>query len=197
MEIFVEPLEAACRLHLCGAGHIAAALAPLAKGLGFEVTVVDERPELNSASRFVGVERKDADPAEHLRRQTLGARDWVVIATHDHPLDERALEAALMGSPRYIGLLGSRRKVFRSIARIAQRRGALALESVYAPVGLALGAEGPAEIALSIAAELLALRRGKPAHHMRAVDHPHLQSLLAGEAVPLDAPAEAHAAEDA
>jgi xanthine dehydrogenase accessory factor len=201
MEIFVEPIEAPPRLFLCGAGHVAQATAPLVQKLGFEVCVLDERDELNTEARFPGLARVLRDPAEALKRIALGERDWIVIATHDHALDERTLESALRQRPRYIGLMGSRRKVFRLLARIVARRGSvdargsaraqnLDLSCVYGPVGLALGAVGPEEIAVSIAAELVALRRGREAPHLRAVDHPHLARLLAGEAVPLDEPSD-------
>ncbi len=188
MEVWVEPIEGAPRLWLCGAGHVGAALAPLAHGIGFRVTVVDEREDLNSEARFASSERVLIDPAAYLRRSTLSERDWLLIATHDHALDEQVLELALAQRPHYIGLVGSRRKLFRLIERIARRRGALSLERLYAPVGLALDAVGPQEIAVSIAAELVALRRGAHAPHLRAIDDPRLQKLLAEAS---------HAAEDA
>jgi xanthine dehydrogenase accessory factor len=93
-----------------------------------------------------------------------------VIATHDHALDERVLERALLQAPHYIGLVGSRRKVLRLLARIRERRGELDLSRLHAPVGLALNARGPEEIAISIAAELVALRRGATLPHMRVLD---------------------------
>jgi xanthine dehydrogenase accessory factor len=104
-----------------------------------------------------------------LKRTTLGEQDWLLVVTHDHALDEQILELSLDQKARYIGVVGSRRKVFRLVQRLSQRRGPLALERVYAPVGLDLGAIGPGEIALSIVAELVALRRGKAAVHLRAV----------------------------
>lgn len=178
MEIFVEPIEAAPRLVLCGAGHVGRALVPLARSIGFEVTVVDEREELNTEARLSGATRVLLDPVAHLKRVPLSAREWLVIATHDHALDEQVLELAIAQAPRYIGLVGSRRKVFRLLERIACRKGVPSLANVYAPIGLALDALGPEEIAVSISAELVALRRGAAAPHMRAVDDPRLQKLL-------------------
>lgn len=178
MEVFVEPIHAQARLWLYGAGHVARAVAPLAQSLGFEVTVVDEREELNSVARFAGAERLLLDPVSQLKRMSLGARDWVLIATHDHALDEQVLELALQQAPRYVGLVGSRRKVFRLLERIVRRRGALSLERLYAPVGLALDAIEPAEIAVSIAAELVALLRGADVAHLRATRDPRLLKLL-------------------
>jgi xanthine dehydrogenase accessory factor len=173
MEIFIEPIEGALRLVLCGAGHIAQALAALLPSIGFAPTVLDEREEQNNEVRFPNVERVLCDPDSFLRRKPLAADDWLVIATHDHALDERLLERALCGTPaqpRYIGLVGSRRKVLRILARIRDRRGELDLARLHAPIGLALKAQGPAEIALSIAAELVALRRGGEVSHMRVLD---------------------------
>jgi xanthine dehydrogenase accessory factor len=183
MEIFIEPIAGSARLVLCGAGHIAHALAPLVASLGFALTVLDEREEQNNEARFPSARRELCDAESFLRREPLAAEDWLVIATHDHALDERLLEYALLGprlaqrpdapvfsAPRYVGLVGSRRKVLRILARIRERRGELDLTRLYAPIGLALNAQGPEEIAVSIAAELVALRRGVAAPHMRVLD---------------------------
>jgi xanthine dehydrogenase accessory factor len=178
MEVFVEPIEGEPRLWLFGAGHVHCALAPIARSIGFDVRVVDEREELNTPERFAGVQRELIDPASYLKRTTFDQRDWVSIATHDHALDEQVLEAALGLAPRYIGLVGSKRKVFRLLERIVQRRGPQDLERLYAPVGLALEALEPAEIAVSIAAELIALRRGADAPHLRAIENARLRRLL-------------------
>jgi len=178
MEFFLEPVGAVPRLWLCGAGHIAQALARVVPSLGFELVVCDAREELNDEARFPSARRELLDGDELLKQTALGARDWLLITTHDHALDERILERALSQAPRYIGLVGSRRKVVRLLERIAQRCGPLALERVYAPVGLVLGAVGPEEIAISIAAELVALRRGAEVPHMRALDDPRLRKLL-------------------
>jgi xanthine dehydrogenase accessory factor len=180
MELFLERINASPRLLLCGAGHISHALAPIARALGFELLVADARDELNNDERFPAARRELLDADELFKRELLTERDWVIVATHDHALDERILERALHQVPRYIGLVGSRRKVFRLLERIARRGGELALDRVYAPVGLALAAVGPAEIAVSIAAELVALRRGAELPHMRAIDDPRLRRLLAG-----------------
>lgn len=187
MEVFVEPIEAQPRLWLCGAGHVAAATAPLLARIGFAVTVVDEREELNTEARFPGCDRELLDPSAWLRRATLGGRDWILIATHDHALDERVLEHALAQAPRYIGMIGSKRKVLRLLERIDARRGPVERARVHAPVGLAIGAVGPEEIAVSIAAELIALRRGVAAPHLRIADEPRRAAQRAAPA-PLEVP---------
>jgi xanthine dehydrogenase accessory factor len=185
MEVFVEPVEGAPRLWLFGAGHVAVPTAALARRAGFDVTVIDEREALNTEERFPSCQREVNEPTGVLRAAALGARDWLLIVTHDHRLDEELLEAAVQRAPRFIGLVGSQRKTFRLLQRISARLGAVdaaALDRVYAPVGLDIGAVGPEEIAISIVGELVALRRGRAAApHMRAVDDVRLQRLLRAE----------------
>jgi xanthine dehydrogenase accessory factor len=182
MEVFVEPILPTPRLWLLGAGHVARPTAALALTVGFEVLVVDEREELNTAERFPGCQLLLDDPSDALHKVQLGDRDWVVIVTHDHQLDERALEAAAANDARYVGLVGSRRKVFRLVQRVSSKRdSAMALERLYAPVGLDIGAITPAEIAVSIVAELVALRHGHAATHLRALSDERLQKALERE----------------
>jgi xanthine dehydrogenase accessory factor len=182
MEVFIEPLAPAPRLWLLGAGHVAKPTAALARSVGFDVVVVDEREELNNAERFPECRLLLDDPSDALRREPLSARDWVLIVTHDHQLDERALQAAAGNQARYIGLVGSRRKVFRLVERVlAKRQGDVPVERVFAPVGLDIGAVTPEEIAVSIVAELVALRRGRPATHLRALSDERVQRALARE----------------
>jgi len=179
MELFLEPIESAPRLYIFGAGHVARPTAALAQTVGFAVSVVDEREEWNSAARFPGCELELTDPATVLRRRALTAQDWLLIVTHDHRLDEETLELALQQEPRYIGLVGSRRKVFRFLQRITARSGPVELGRIYAPVGLELGAVGPEEIAVSIVAELIALRRGNAGvSHLTAVEDVRLLRVL-------------------
>jgi xanthine dehydrogenase accessory factor len=178
MEIFLEAIPEVPRLWLCGAGHVARPTAALARSVGFEVHVLDEREELNTLERFPGCELRLQEPSDVLLRSSFAARDWLLIMTHDHQLDERALELALERPFRYIGLVGSRRKVFRIVQRVAARRGKPSLERVYAPVGLDLGAVSPEEIAVSIVAELIALRYGRGAPHLRALADERLEATL-------------------
>jgi xanthine dehydrogenase accessory factor len=180
MDIFVERIEAAPRLVLLGAGHVAEPTAALARSVGFELLVVDEREEWNTPERFPGCLREQRDPAEWLAAASLGERDWLLILTHDQRLDEATLALCLERPARYIGLVGSRRKVFRLLERIALKNGGnmSSLDRVYAPVGLALGAISPAEIAVSIVSELVALRHGATVPHLRAVGDPRLQRAL-------------------
>ena len=179
MEIFVEPILPTPRLWLLGAGHVAKPTATLARSVGFEVIVVDEREELNSAERFPDCRRILGDPGTELRRENLGDGDWVLIMTHDHQLDEAALAAVAGKNAQYVGLVGSKRKVFRLVERVREKRsGDFPLERVYAPVGLDIGAVSPEEIAVSIVAELVALRHGQPAPHLSALSDVRLQHAL-------------------
>ena len=182
MEVFIEPIEAAPRLWLCGAGHVGAATAPLAASVGFEVTVVDDREELITPERFPGVARVLDAPTSWLKRTPLDARDWLLITTHEHTLDEQVLELALCrpeAVPRYIGLMGSKRKVLRLLERITARRGARRRPR--------FGPWGPAR---AVACRDLGhhrdraggLRRAVRAA-LRSVDDPRLGKLLAGAPV--------------
>ncbi len=184
MEVFVEPTQATPRLVLFGAGHVAKPTAAMARSVGFRVTVVDHRDELNTPQRFEGCTRIVAEPTDVVTELAPTAHDWFLIVTHDHRLDELALDTYARGPHRYIGMIGSRRKVFRVLQRIHARRGLPPLDRVYAPVGLRLGAVSPEEIAVSIVAELVALRHSRPGSHMRAVDDPRLSKVLAGALTP-------------
>jgi len=179
MEIFVEPILPTPRLWLLGAGHVAKPTATLARSVGFEVHVIDEREELNTRERFPECQLVLGDPSEELRKAALGDADWILIMTHDHQLDEAALAAAAGQNAKYVGLVGSKRKVFRLVERVrAKRDGDFPLERVFAPVGLDIGAVSPEEIAVSIVAELLALRHGRPAAHLRALSDVRLERVL-------------------
>ena len=166
MEVFVEYLDAQARLVLIGGGHVAQALAPVARAVGFRVVVVDDREDMLEHPSFAADRRELADVDElDAALGDLDERDYVVIATRDHARDEQALAALLRRPHRYVGMIGSRRKVHAILARILRReeqlgRPAPDLSRLRAPVGLALGGRTPAEIAVSIVAELLADRHG-------------------------------------
>ena len=179
MEVFIEPIEPRPRLFILGAGHVAQPTAEIAQRVGFQITVVDEREELLTEKRFPGCRLVLNSPRSALADLALTASDWVLIVTHDHELDERALERAARLPHRYIGLIASRRKVLRILQRLHARCGLPVLDKVYAPVGLDIGAETPEEIAVSVVAELVAIRRGCSHRHLRAIDDPRLKALIA------------------
>lgn len=184
MEVLVEPVEGRPRLVLFGAGHVAKPTAAVARSVGFRVVVVDDREDLNTPERFPECERVLAEPREAADTIAPRERDWLLVMTHDHRLDEEALDTYARLPHAYLGVIGSRRKIYRILQRIKAKRGLPALDRVYAPVGLALGAVTPEEIAVSIAAELVALRHDHHAAHMRALDDPALAKVLDGVLTP-------------
>jgi xanthine/CO dehydrogenase XdhC/CoxF family maturation factor/cation diffusion facilitator CzcD-associated flavoprotein CzcO len=181
MEVFVEPIEGRPRLWIFGAGHVAKPTAALARTVGFDVIVADARTEQATEARFPGCRLEVGDPLALLSRTLLGERDWLLIVTHEHRLDGALLELACRKSARYIGLVGSKRKVFRLAGNVRESQGEAALDRVYAPVGLDIGAETPEEIAVSVVSELVLLRRGGHGVHLRAVEAMRLKK-VAGDA---------------
>ena len=163
-DCFVEPVFPRARLLLFGSGHVACALAALAAGLGFEVVACDD-DELLSPERFPTAQRVDSlDVADVLAAVgPFGCGDHAIIATRDHDLDQAVLEQLL---PRRelasLGMLGSRGKCERFRARVASRGplGDADWARLRCPVGFAIGAETPAEIAVAIVAELVRIRSG-------------------------------------
>lgn len=179
MEVFVERFTPKPRLILIGAGHVARPTAAFAKAVGFELIVVDEREELNTEERFPQCLRSLSTPEEAVELFAPTDRDWVVVMTHDHALDERALRAFGGAPHHYLGMIGSQRKVYRLLQRLKAQEQLPPLDRVYAPVGLDIGAVSPEEIGISVVAELVALRRGTQGDaHLRVMQEPKLQALL-------------------
>lgn len=172
MEFFLEPIESAPHLLMLGAGHIAQPTVRFAEQVGFTVTVVDAREELNNAERFANADRILTEPAEAIRTRQVAItpNTYIVICTHDHTLDEEALRVCADKGARYVGMIGSERKVIQVYKRIAARLPELSLDGVFAPVGLDLGALTPEEIGLAIVAELVAVRRGGSGQSMNSTD---------------------------
>ena len=166
MEVFVEYLQSQPRLFVLGGGHVAQALVPLAASAGFRVKVLDDREGLLDSPAFAGVETDNGDVDElDAVLPDLTDADYLLIVTRDHARDEKALMSLLRRPHRYLGMIGSRRKVRTVLARIVNRetqmeRAVPDLSRVRAPVGLALGGKTPPEIAISILAELIAERHG-------------------------------------
>jgi len=156
-----ERLTQAPRLLVFGAGHVGAAIARAAAAAGFRVVVIDDRTEYADASRFgdgIGVVTGDVEAA--LLRYPLTATDAVVIATRGHRNDALILERVAASPASYVGLLGSKRKkavITKALATAGMP--AASLKRVRVPVGLAIGAVTPEEIAVSVVAELIAWRR--------------------------------------
>jgi len=161
LELFIESYPSPSTLYIVGAVHIAIALVSFAKVLGFRTVVIDARSAFATAERFSHADELiDAWPDEVLPSR-LNQSSYVVVLTHDPKLDDPALKVALGSPARYIGALGSPRTNARRVARLEQE--GIAPESIarlHAPIGLAIGARTPEEIAVSIIAEIVAARHG-------------------------------------
>lgn len=161
-EVMVQLFEAPARLVIVGAGHVGLALAKIAELLGYETTVVDDRPEFANRERFPMAQQVVVDevgPA--LDSLTLDASTAVVLVSRGHRVDEEALRHAAGRGAGYVGMIGSRRRTRTVLDHLAAEGfSATALEAVSTPVGLDIGAETPEEIAVSILAEITMLRRG-------------------------------------
>ncbi|GAB6967685.1 XdhC family protein [Komagataeibacter kakiaceti JCM 25156] len=151
------------RMLIIGAVHIAQVLAPMAQTTGFCVTVVDPRSQLATAERFPGITLETDWPDEALARLGVDNQTAIVTLTHDAKLDDPTLHYALNSDAFYIGALGSRKTQASRTERLRETGFAQAqIARIHGPVGLAIGAVGAAEIALSILAEIVAVRHNKP-----------------------------------
>ncbi len=161
--LFVEAVEPAPELIVVGAGHIALPLVAMGRLLDFEVTVIDDRAAFANRERFPDADALLVGPVdEELRRRPIGGDTYVVLVTRGHQHDEVALKAVIGSPAAYVGMIGSRRRI-REVFRHLAETGVPAerIERVHAPIGLAIGAETPAEIATAIAAELVKVRRSR------------------------------------
>jgi len=163
MDVYIEPIEPSPELYIVGAGHVGFHLARLAHEVGFRVHVVDDREKFANRERFPdAVEIVVDDIPGWLERTTLPAHAYSVIVTRGHTNDLEALRALVSRDLRYLGLIGSRAKIARVYdALVADGLPAEHLERVHAPIGLDIGAVTPQEIAVSILAELIAVKHGK------------------------------------
>ncbi len=160
---FLRAYNPPLRLVVVGAVHIAQALVPMAAQLGMAVVVVDPRRSFATAERFPNVSISTDWPDEAMEALAPDARTAVVTLTHDPKLDDPALDRALRSAAFYIGSLGSRRTHAARLNRLrALGHDDAALARIRGPVGLNIEAETAPEIALSILAEIVAVRRGSP-----------------------------------
>ncbi|HET9993658.1 MAG TPA: XdhC family protein [Kofleriaceae bacterium] len=155
--VLVEPHNPPLRLIVVGAVHVAEPLAKLAALAGFAVTIVDPRRAWATAQRFPSETLVVEWPDNALAKLAPDARTAIVTLTHDPKLDDPALVAALASPAFYIGCLGSKKTHAARLDRLAAHPG---LERLHGPVGLAINARSPAEIAVSILAEIIAVLRG-------------------------------------
>jgi xanthine dehydrogenase accessory factor len=163
MEVFIEPVEASPDVYVFGAGHVGHFVAKMAHEVGFRVHVIDDREKFASRDRF--------DPeidviVEHIptwiESNQLPPTAYAVIVTRGHTHDLDAMRALLRTPLRYLGLIGSKAKIRRIFDMLLEEgTSGEALKPVHAPIGLDIGAITPQEIAVSIVAELIAVKHGK------------------------------------
>lgn len=158
--VFIEPVPAANNLFIFGAGHISTCLSPLAKMAGFGVIVIDDREIFANPTRFPDADQIIVSSFENaFDKISLGPGSYVAIVTRGHLHDQLVLRATLKHSPGYIGMIGSRNKrkiIYQSL--MAEGVSEKTLKKVHSPIGLDIKAETPAEIAISIVAELIQVR---------------------------------------
>jgi len=161
-EVFINVFNPTVRLIIVGAVHIAQQLVPMARALGHDVVIVDPRTAFATEGRFADAELSREWPDEALPKIGVDARTALIVLTHDPKIDDSALIHALSSNAFYVGALGSRKTHAKRVERL--RKAGLAeadIEPIHAPIGLDIGAQGAAEIALSIMAEITAVQRGK------------------------------------
>jgi xanthine dehydrogenase accessory factor len=162
--LFIQIFNPPLRLIVVGAVHIAQTLVPMARLTGYDVTVVDPRRAFASDARFPDVEVRTDWPDEALDELRPDARTAVVTLTHDPKLDDPALDRALRSEAFYIAALGSKRTHAARLERLAGwGHNRPTLGRIHGPAGLAIGAVSPAEIALSVMAEMTRVLREVPA----------------------------------
>jgi xanthine dehydrogenase accessory factor len=164
LDIFVEPILATPTLYLFGGGHVSLYVSKIASLAGFDTVVIDDRPAFATPERFPEAVETHAGPWEEtFRKLPVSDRSYLVIVTRGHKGDLDCLRWAVTTPARYVGMIGSRRKIME-IQKILEGEGVPAekLRRVHAPIGLDIGALTPEEIAVSIVAEMIAVRRYTP-----------------------------------
>ena len=160
LEVFVEPILPQPMLHLFGGGHVSMAVAKAASAAGFGIGIVDDRETFANAERFPMASTIHTSYDDAFAKVHPNASSYLLIVTRGHKEDMRVLAWAVRTEARYIGMIGSKRKVL-SVYKALENDGYKPeeFERVFAPMGLEIGALSPEEIAVSIVAELIAVRR--------------------------------------
>jgi xanthine dehydrogenase accessory factor len=161
--IFIEPLSIAPMLLVIGGGHVGKALAELGKWAGFRVVLSDDRPEYAHEGYVPHLERYVVcKPSEIAQYVTIDDNCYVCAVTRGLPIDVQLIPALLNTTAKYIGLIGSRRRwaITQKTLRVQYQLTPEQLARIHAPIGLEIGAESPKEIAISILAEMVMIRRG-------------------------------------
>jgi xanthine dehydrogenase accessory factor len=169
MTVYIEPVEPAPQLYIIGAGHVGHELARVAQPVGFRIHVLDDREKFANAERFPGAEEIVVESIpEWLHKADIPPSAYVVVVTRGHTHDLDAMRALAARDLRYVGLIGSRAKVKKIWDELVGEGMPIeCLQRVHAPIGLDIGGVSPEEIAVSIVAELIAVRRGR-------IEEPHV-----------------------
>jgi xanthine dehydrogenase accessory factor len=163
VEVFAEPLVSESTLYVFGAGHVSSQIVPLATRVGFKTVVIDDRPEFADAKKFPEAAEVHQYPFQDvLQYFPVNEASYLVIVTRGHIHDKTVLAQCLKTDARYIGMIGSRRKIAMVYEKLNEEGFAREdIDRVHAPIGLDIGAETPEEIAVSIVAELISVRAGR------------------------------------
>ncbi len=183
VEVFVEPILPDPKVVILGAGHVGQAIAQAAHQVHYRVVISDDRQNFANSERFPGAEKIVVQPFETgLSDFEISSEDFILIVTRGHSHDQTALRKAIETPARYVGLVGSRRKI-RILVRNLLEEGTPpeAFRNLYAPIGLEIGSETPEEIAVSVVAELIALQKGV---HQRSQKQQFIMNMLEKAAQP-------------
>jgi xanthine dehydrogenase accessory factor len=178
LNIFVEPVTPQPRAFIFGGGHVSKSISKIANMAGFATVVIDDREAFANAERFPEADATYAEPYEQVfPKLAVTSSSYLVIVTRGHRDDMRVLRWAVTTEARYIAMIGSKRKTI-SVVHELEKEGFSRdmFGKVFAPMGLEIGAETPEEIAISVVAEMIALRRA-PAADWRALS----KSIFASE----------------
>lgn len=176
-EVMIEVAERPATLLIVGGGHIGQSLASIASQVGFSVAVLDDRAAFANAERFPTADRVVCgDFVEELRRFPIDADTYIVLVSRGHKQDELSLREVATSEAAYVGMIGSRRRVGAVLTHLA--REGLPQETlgrVHTPIGLDIGAETPDEIAVSIIAQIISVRRGGSGGAMSELRRPRIR----------------------
>jgi xanthine dehydrogenase accessory factor len=162
-EVFAEPIVSEPMLYVFGGGHVSSQIVPLANRVGFRVAVIDDRLEFADPKKFPEAAEVHHYPFEGvMQRLPVNEASYLVIVTRGHIHDKAVLSQCLKTNAKYIGMIGSRRKIAMVYDKLKEEGFTQKdMDRVYAPIGLEIGAETPDEIAVSIVAELISVRAGQ------------------------------------
>jgi xanthine dehydrogenase accessory factor len=185
LEVFVEPILPQPVAYIFGGGHISMALAKSASAAGFGIVVIDDREQFANKERFPMAQEVYTSYQDAFAQIQPNASSYLVIVTRGHRDDMRVLAWAVRTAARYVGMIGSKRKVL-SVYQALETEGYTAEEfaRVFAPMGLDIGALSPEEIAISIAAELVAVRRNTSGAQHKKVQRERREAATSGVSTP-------------